>query len=386
MPRGHSIGVSTELLLLTIFTMAFGFFKKKMQPEKQSSSHYRELVVKEVILETLDAVSLVFEQPEPKLNYQAGQFLTLILVVGGKEVRRAYSLSSSPVTDVLPAITVKRVKDGIVSNHIADQIKAGDKIRIMDPAGHFTVDFNASSQKNLILFAGGSGITPILSLIKTLLSTEPKSSCSLIYSNRNEKSIIFRKKLDELFSKHSDRFSIFYLLDDASSGWSGYKGFLNNQILTEIFNKISATNTDQTYYMMCGPEGMMKNVETLLSERGIGPDKLKHESFNHAAGEKKVTAEPAGQRSHTVVIRYDGHEHSVVVEPGKTILETALEKGIDLPYSCQSGLCTACRGKALSGKVKLDEEDGLSQSEIEEGYVLTCVGHPLTDDVVIEIG
>lgn len=366
--------------------MAFGFFKKKAEPEKQATSHYRELLVKEVIRETPDAVSLVFEQPEPKLKYQAGQFLTLILEVQGKEVRRAYSLSSSPETDSLPTVTVKRVKDGIVSNFIADHIQEGQKIRIMEPAGHFTVDFNSSSQRNLILFAGGSGITPILSLIKTMLAIEPKSSCTLIYSNRNEESIIFRKKLDELSSLHSDRFKIFYLLDEAVSGWTGYTGLLNNQILTDIFNRIPVINSDQTFYLMCGPEGMMKNVENLLSDRGIGSDKLRHESFNLSPVEKKSTPEQAEQRPHTVVIRYDGREHKIVVEPGKTILATALDEGIDLPYSCQSGLCTACRGKALSGKVKLDEEDGLSKSEVEEGYVLTCVGHPLTDDVVIEIG
>jgi len=366
--------------------MAFGFFKKKAEPDKVTSSHYRELLVKEVVRETPDAVSLVFDRSNTDFKYKAGQFLTLILSIGDKEVRRAYSLSSSPITDQLPSVTIKRVKDGVVSNYIADQVKAGDKIKIMEPAGNFTVDFNTSSQRHLILFAGGSGITPMLSLIKTLFATEPKSSCSLIYSNRNEESIIFRKKLDELQSVHSGRFKVFYLLDESPSSWSGYTGFLNDQILTEIISQIPVMSSEQTSYMMCGPEGMMNNVSKLLSERGIPSDKLKHESFNLASSEKKSSDDSAGQVSHTVVIRYDGQEHRVVVEPGKTILETALSQGIDLPYSCQSGLCTACRGKALSGKVKLDEEDGLSKSELEEGYVLTCVGHPLTDDVVIEIG
>lgn len=366
--------------------MAFGFFKKKTETPKPAKSHYRELVVKEVVRETSDAVSLVFEQPSPPIQYQSGQFLTLILDINGKEVRRAYSLSSSPVTDGFPAVTVKRVANGLVSGHIVEKIKAGDRIKIMEPAGHFTVDFATESSRHLVLFAGGSGITPMLSLIKTLLFTEPKSRCTLIYSNRNEDSIIFRKKLDELSILNQDRFRLNYLLDEANENWKGYSGFLNAEILSKILSEISPSAQSSVSYMMCGPEGMMKNVEALLTARGVPAEQLRHESFNLASSDKKEVVSTESEGSHPVVIRYDGQEHHIVVESGKTILETALSQGIDLPYSCQSGLCTACRGKALSGKVKLDEEDGLSKSELEEGYVLTCVGHPLTDDVVIEIG
>lgn len=366
--------------------MAFGFFKKKTETPTPAKSHYRVLVVKDVVRETSDAVSLVFEQPAPPIQYQSGQFLTLILEINGKEVRRAYSLSSSPVTDSFPAVTVKRVTNGLVSGYIVEKIKAGDRIKIMEPAGQFTVDFAAKASRHLVLFAGGSGITPMLSLIKTLLFTEPKSRCTLIYANRNEESIIFRKKLDELSALNQDRFRINYLLDEATEDWKGYSGFLNAEILGKILNEISPSEQPSVSYMMCGPEGMMKNVEALLTSRGVPAEQLRHESFNLASSDKKEVVSAGSEGSHPVVIRYDGQEHRIVVEPGKTILETALSQGIDLPYSCQSGLCTACRGKAISGKVKLDEEDGLSKSELEEGYVLTCVGHPLTDDVVIEIG
>jgi ring-1,2-phenylacetyl-CoA epoxidase subunit PaaE len=160
-------------------------------------------------------------------------------------------------------------------------------------------------------------------------------------------------------------------------------------MLEKLFERIPNWGDDKTSYLMCGPEGMMKNVDTLLEEHKIAKDKIFKESFVTGVIDKEKkegAAKTSGNGAHEVTIRYDGQEHKFVVEPNRTILETALDKGIDLPYSCQSGLCTACRGKALSGKVKLDEEEGLSQSERAEGYVLTCVGHPLTDDVVIEIG
>ena len=368
--------------------MPFGFFKKKTEEPKSSGSHYHELTVREVIQETPDAVSLVFEQMQPPLTYKSGQFLTLIFNLEGQEVRRAYSLCSSPITDAYPAVAIKRVDQGLVSNHIADTVRAGDKVKVMDSTGNFTIDIASGSVRHLVLFSGGSGITPMLSLIKTLLATEKDSQCSLIYSNRNETSIIFKRTLDALQAEHNHRFRVFYLLDDAPAEWKGYSGFLNESILNDIFTKLPSLTPEQTSYLMCGPEAMMKNVESLLMARGITKDKIRHESFKQGLSEKKFEPAPSGgsAQAHEVVIRYDGQEHKVKVEAGKTILETALAQGIDLPYSCQSGLCTACRGKAISGKVKLDEEDGLSKSELEEGYVLTCVGHPLTDDVVIEIG
>jgi len=166
-------------------------------------------------------------------------------------------------------------------------------------------------------------------------------------------------------------------------------GWLNHDMLKKLFERIPNWGIDKTTYLMCGPEGMMKNVESLLAELQIPKEKIFKESFVQGTidkEKKEAVAETTEAKDREVTIRYDGQEFKVVVSPNRTILETALDQGIDLPYSCQSGLCTACRGKALSGKVKLDEEEGLSQSEKDEGYVLTCVGHPLTDDVVIEIG
>lgn len=371
--------------------MAFGLFKKSAKKEETPAGpHYYDLTVKEIIAETKDAISIAFEQPSTgTIHYKSGQFLTLIATVQGKEVRRAYSLCSSPFVDKDLVVSVKRVDKGLMSNWLPDNLKAGVKMRVMEPMGQFTTEFKKENKRHLILFAGGSGITPMMSIIKSLLNQEPDSICSLIYCNRDIDSIIFKNHFDQLQTTYEGRLHVIHVLDNAPMNWQGYSGLLNKEMLTKLFERIPNWGLDKTTYLMCGPEGMMKNVEALLAEHSIPADKIFKESFVSGVLDKAKKEEPAGsseKKAREVTIRYDGNEYKIMVEHNRTILETALDKGIDLPYSCQSGLCTACRGKALSGQVKLDEEEGLSKSERAEGYVLTCVGHPLTDDVVIEIG
>jgi ring-1,2-phenylacetyl-CoA epoxidase subunit PaaE len=376
--------------------MAFSFFKKSDKSEKKEESHtggpkYFDLTVKDIVHETKEAVSIVFQQPSEKIHYKSGQFLTLIIPVQGKEVRRAYSLCSSPFADADLAVTVKRVENGLMSNWIADNLKKGLKVKVMEPMGQFTTEFDKGRKRHLIMFAGGSGITPMLSIIKSILTQEPDSIVSLIYCNRDIDSIIFKSELEKWETRYEGRLHVIHVLDNAPMNWQGYSGLLNHDMLTKLFERVPDWGIANTTYLMCGPEGMMKNVESLLAIRHIPQDSIFKESFVQgtiAKGEKKEeVVEAAGEaKDREVTIRYDGQEYKIIVPANKAILETALDQGIDLPYSCQSGLCTACRGKALSGKVKLDEEEGLSQSERAQGYVLTCVGHPLTDDVVIEIG
>lgn len=374
--------------------MAFSFFKKSEKPKKEESHSgpkYYDLPVKNIIQETKDAISIVFEHPSSgKIDYKPGQFLTLITKVNDKEVRRAYSLCTSPYVDQDLAVTVKRVDNGLMSNWLPDNLRPGTTVKVMEPMGQFTTDYSATNKRHIVLFAGGSGITPMMSIIKSILSQERNSICSLIYCNRDIDSIIFKKDLEKLEITDEGRLHVIHVLDNAPMNWQGYSGLLNREMLVKLFERIPNWGADKTTYLMCGPEGMMKNVESLLNEQGISKEKIFKESFVQGTINKEEKKEPEGTtgalQSREVTIRYDGQEYKVIVPPNKAILETALDQGIDLPYSCQSGLCTACRGKALSGKVKLDEEEGLSQSERAEGYVLTCVGHPLTDDVVIEIG
>ena len=371
--------------------MAFNFFKKSKDKESPGNSKYFDLVVKEIIQETADAITIVFHQPAAgSIAYQSGQFLTLIIPVEGKEVRRAYSLCSSPFVDEDLAVTVKRVDKGLMSNWLPDNLKVGNTIKVMAPTGHFTTEFTKAGKRHLIMFAGGSGITPMMSIAKSLLVEEPDSIVSLIYCNRDIDSIIFKEQFEQLQTQYEGRFHVIHILDNAPMNWQGLSGLLNHEMLIKLFERIPDWGHDKSTYLMCGPEGMMKNVESIWALQKIPTDRIFKESFVQGTIDKetKKAEDTASEKiiDRVVTIHYEGSEHKITVPADKTILETALDEGIDLPFSCQSGLCTACRGKALSGKVKLDEEEGLSQSERDEGYVLTCVGHPLTDDVVIEIG
>jgi len=377
---------------INIKFMAFGLFKKNEKKEDaHSGPRYYDLKVKDIVHETRETVALILEHPPGgKIEYKAGQFLTLLATIEGKEVRRAYSLCSSPFVDTDLAVTVKRVENGLMSNWLPDHLKTGQTIKVMEPMGQFTTEYNRNSKRHLIMFAGGSGITPMMSIIKSILAQEPESISSLIYCNRDQESIIFKGQLDHLQTEYEGRLHVIHVLDNAPMNWQGYSGLLNPDMLKKLFERIPDWGMEKTTYLMCGPEGMMKNVDSLLALQHIPKERIFKESFVAGVLDKEKKADapaPDGAlTAHIVTIRYDGQEYKVKVEPNRFILETALDQGIDLPYSCQSGLCTACRGKAISGKVKLDEEEGLSQSERDEGYVLTCVGHPLTDDVVIEIG
>ncbi|HEX9651363.1 MAG TPA: ferredoxin--NADP reductase [Cyclobacteriaceae bacterium] len=355
----------------------------------KTNSHYYNLKVKEVVRETEDAISIVFD-PEVNIDYKSGQFLTIILPFDGKKVRRAYSLCSSPFTDSNPAVMVKRVEGGLMSDYLNTRLKAGDILEVMEPMGNFTTEFSIENKRHIIMFGGGSGITPLISIIKSTLNQEPESILTLIYCNRNIDSVIFRDQLENLQKHNEGRLQVIHILDDAPVNWQGPSGLLNHEMLQQLIERIPNWGPEKTVYLMCGPEGMMNNVETLLEKRGIPREKIFKESF--VAGtigkeEKQDSAMEEGEgKDYDVTVIYDGEEYTFEVKAGQHILETALDRDIDLPFSCQSGLCTACRGKLISGKIKMDEDEGLSEAEKSEGYVLTCVGRPISSDVKIQIG
>ena len=247
--------------------MAFSFFKKSDKGEKKEEVHsgpkYYDLEVKDVVQETKDAISIVFETPPGgNINYKAGQFLTIIASVQGKEIRRAYSLCSSPYADQYMAVMVKRVEDGLMSNWLGDNLKTGMKLKVMEPMGQFTTDYNKGNKRHIIMFAGGSGITPMMSIIKSILSQEPDSICSLIYCNRDVDSIIFKNELDKLQTIDEGRLHVIHVLDNAPMNWQGYSGLLNHDMLSKLVERIPDWGIERTTYLMCGPEGMMKNVDT----------------------------------------------------------------------------------------------------------------------------
>lgn len=368
--------------------MAFGLFKKKKKAES-TDSRFLNLIIKEVVQETADAVSLVFEEPESgKLNYKPGQFITLILAVDGKKIRRAYSLSSSSYLGENPTVTIKRVEGGMMSNHINTNLKAGDKIEIMEPMGSFTTEISSDNKRHVFLIGGGSGVTPLMSIAKSILSQEKDSKVSLVYANQNELSIIFNDRIIKLKEENPSNFDVVHFLENPPADWSGYTGRLDTSKLKTAFAALSDDTYSDVSYFTCGPEPMMNIVMDTLSEIGVAEEKKHKESF--VAGNtspKEIIDEGAQKLGDTeVTIILDGEEHKYTVSPKSTILESGLDQNLDMPYSCQSGLCTACRGKCVSGKIKMDEEDGLSDEEKAQGYVLLCVGHPMTDDVIVEIG
>lgn len=350
-------------------------------------SKYLHLVVKEIIRETSDAVTISFWHPvHQAVSYKPGQFLTLIPEINGKKVRRSYSMSSSPHTDASLAITVKRVPGGLVSNWLIDHLKVGDALEVMEPMGHFSPELNASNNRSVVLFGAGSGITPLLSIAKSVLMIEPKSKVTLIYGNRTHEGIIFKKLLDNMEIKYAGRLEVQHILSQPHELWVGQTGRIGQgkaiHCIREL--RIDVATTD---FFICGPEGMMDEVQKALKLLGAPAERVHQEHFfvSHEEESTPHEEEDGSLKAQLVTVHYEGSEYQVEVKPHQTILEAFLDHDIDLPYSCQAGMCTACMGKCVQGKVKMDEEDGLTDKEIQQGYVLTCVAHPMSKDVVIEV-
>lgn len=346
------------------------------------------LKVKEVIQETPEAVTIAFWHPlSEMIKYQAGQFLTLLLTIDGEKVRRSYSMSSSPHTDTAPAVTVKRVPGGIVSNWLIDTVKVGDSIEVLEPTGHFMVQPDVRNARTVVLIGAGSGITPLISIAKSILKIEAKSRVILLYGNRDENNIIFKNKLDELSGQYGERLVVKYTLSQPLNGWTGETGRLNQSHILRLLEEIKGLAPTQADYFLCGPDGLMDEAKSALAILKVPVERIHKESFATATTHHPVheVEDDGSLNAQEVTVLYEGSEYKFIVEPHQTILEAALELDIDLPYSCQAGMCTACMGKCTSGKVQLDEEDGLTKAELAAGFILTCVAHPLSKDVVVEI-
>lgn len=343
------------------------------------------LQVQKVVKETHDTVSLHFWHPlSEQIKYKSGQFITVLIPDGeGRKIKRSYSMSSSPYTDSAVAITIKRVEGGLGSNYLNSNIKEGDFLEVVEPMGKFIFEPGITREGNVVLVAAGSGITPIMSILKTILKTEESREVLLIYGNRNESSIIFKEELNRLEAFYSSRFKIIYLLSSPSEYWVGHKGRAN-QANCIMFMKDNSVDFKRDLFFMCGPEDMMDEMQKIYELFDVPREHIFYERFN-APMVTEDDAEEAGLKKQTVTIHYDGDTHTFDVEPHQTVLEAALELDIDLPYSCQAGMCTACLGKCVSGSVVMDEDDGLTEKEKAQGYILTCVSHPVTEGVVIEI-
>lgn len=344
-------------------------------------SNFLNLVVDEIIDETHDTVSILLHEKDGRdLSFIPGQFLTFIFDVDGKETRRGYSIWTTP--DELPqvGVAIKKFKDGISTKYLLEDLKVGDVIHSLPPLGNFIVEPKSENARTLIMFGAGSGITPLMSHLQSVLKHEHKSKVILFYGNHDEKSIIFNDRLNELSEKYPERFSIEHNLSNPSEDWVGLHGRIDRERATELLDKYEKDITPKTEYYLCGPEGMMQTAMDVLKERGVERKKIHREIYTTKILDETEEFEQK-EREVTIILR--GERYKVIVQPDETIQEKALELGLEIPNSCQFGNCGTCKAKLLSGKLQLVEQTALTEEDIKQGYCLTCVGRPASDNVVI---
>jgi ring-1,2-phenylacetyl-CoA epoxidase subunit PaaE len=345
-------------------------------------SSFYKLNIKEVRRETPSAVSVLFNVPlEFKDFYRfiAGQYLNLKLTLDGQEIRRAYSICSSPESGEL-RIAIKEVKNGAFSAFANSKLKAGDTLEVGTPEGKFTFEPDANRLRNYMAFAAGSGITPVFSIIQNVLSQEPKSTFVLVYGNKNPEETIFHQQLHDLHLKYVGRFFIHYVYSQAKVDNELFGRIDKSTVNFVLNNKHAALQFDKFY--LCGPEEMINTVSGVLKERNIKESAIKFELFSTSTSENKIEKSLEGHSKITILV--DGDETSFEMSQKQTILEAALKQGIDAPYSCQGGICSSCLARITSGTAEMSKNSILTDSEIAEGLILTCQAHPTSASIVID--
>ena len=352
------------------------------------SVHFYPLRVAEIVPETAEANSIRFHVP-PELRdafrFKAGQHLTLKAEIGGEEVRRNYSLCTAPdERDWL--VTVKRIAGGIFSNWVGDILKPGDTVDVMPPHGSFTTDFDADASRHLVAFAGGSGITPIMSLIRTTLAKEPGSRFTLFYGNRDSSSVIFLDALAELKDRHMGRLELFHFLAEEEGDVPLFNGMLDRQRCDEAIDLLVRDPKAVDGWFICGPGPMMDAAENALLDRGVERDRIHIERFTADRPSAALAAEMAELQTRaagvTMAVTLDGRTRRVEFAQ-ENILDSARAAGLPAPFACKAGVCATCRAKLTAGKVEMASRYGLTDEEIEAGYILTCQSVPATDDVAV---
>jgi 3-ketosteroid 9alpha-monooxygenase subunit B len=342
---------------------------------REATASCHALRVARIVAETHDAISIVFDVPPalaPVFRYRAGQFLTFKVPFQGRVLARSYSLSSSPDADAELKVTVKRVLHGRISNWMNDSVRAGSELMVVPPAGHFVLDPAAS--RDILLFSGGSGITPCISLIKSALATT-RRRMRLVYANRDARSVIFAAELAALAAKHPERLEVIHSLD-------AERGFLGEADVAQALD----ARLDRDFYL-CGPAAFMDTVEQALRGRGVARERIHIERFvsppdHDAAPESPPAAGEVAPRSITVVVR--GQAREIPYEPGERVLHAARRAGLEPPFSCEEGYCSCCMAKLLSGRVEMAANDCLTPDLLAEGWVLTCQSRCVSEDVRIE--
>jgi len=353
------------------------------------SAHFYPLEVAEIVAETPEANSIRFEIP-PELRdvfaFKAGQHLTLKAEIGGEEVRRNYSLCTAPDEQTW-MVTVKRIAGGVFSNWVGDALKSGDTVEVMPPHGSFTTDFDAGRARHLVGVAGGSGITPVMSLVRTLLKEEPGSRFTLLYGNRDSSSIIFLEELAGLKDRYLDRFELFHFLAEEEGDIDLFNGMLDRQRVEQAVEHLIGAPESIDGWFICGPGPMMDAAEAALIDRGIARDRVHIERFTADRPPESLVKEMAELQSKAagivMSVTLDGRTRRVEFTEGN-ILDSARKAGLPAPFACKAGVCATCRAKVTSGKVEMAARYGLTDEEIEQGYVLTCQSVPAAGGVAVD--
>jgi ferredoxin-NADP reductase/DMSO/TMAO reductase YedYZ heme-binding membrane subunit len=351
----------------------------------RSRSAFHRLTVREIVRETPEAVSVAFEVPKelaPAFRFDPGQHLTLRAHLDGDEVRRAYSLCSG-VTDGELRIAVKQVEGGRASPWVNRRLSVGDVVEVAPPAGRFRTEVNALHERHLLGIAAGSGITPVLSILKSVLAVEPRSRFTLVYGNRDAGSIIFRDRLARLQERYAERLRVVHVLSRCERTEPPLRGRITPAKLREIEHLLDLATVDEAY--LCGPRQMTLEVRDALVARGLDRARVHVELFGSPSAPATLAVRAAGPgTTHHVAVVDRGARSEITVRGDETVLDAALRAGLDLPYSCRDGVCGTCRARLACGRVRQDSAD-LTQAEIDAGYVLTCQARPQTDGVVISL-
>ena len=345
---------------------------------------FHRLKIADIRRETADTVSIRFDVPrELHENYQylSGQYLTLKTTIDGEELRRSYSLCSSPFEEEW-RVAVKEVEGGKFSGFANQQLKVGDELDVMTPSGHFKVHLDAAHNKNYVLFAAGSGITPILSIIKSVLKNEPESSITFFYGNKNFASIIFREEIEALKNEYLDRFSVIHVLSRESLGNPLQKGRIDAEKCEKLY-KTFLKNERIDDVFVCGPESMIHAVKDTFLAQGVDPKQVHFELFGTSIIHvEKVISETNITANVTIIIDGDSLDISLN-ENDDNILDAAQKAGADLPFACKGGVCCTCKAKVMQGSARMDVNYALEEDELEAGYILTCQAHPTSEKLVV---
>jgi ring-1,2-phenylacetyl-CoA epoxidase subunit PaaE len=354
------------------------------------SVNFHSLEVAELVSETADATSIRFHVPEDlraAFRFKPGQHLTLRAEIGGEEVRRNYSLCVAPDEGALK-VTVKRIAGGLFSTWANEALKPGDRIDVMEPHGSFTWDFRPGAANHYVAFAGGSGITPIMSLIRTAMIEEPGSRFTLLYGNRDSQSVIFLEALARLKNRYMSRLEIHHFLAEESEDIELFNGMLDRSkcdaVLEELVDPEGATA-----FFICGPGPMMDSAEAALKARGIAGDRIHIERFTAdrppQALQAQLEAMSREARGLEMLVTLDGRKRRVPFDAeAGNILDSARRAGLPAPFACKAGVCATCRARVVSGEVEMAARYGLTDEEIAAGYVLTCQSVPKGEGLEVD--